>query len=368
MARKKSSRPGVAEVGDLQEDAFLRAILDGLDDDTPRLVYADWLEERGNPWGEFIRCQCLAAQKQTPAGRKKEYTARAGELMAQHRWLPLYFDRTATEVERGFVTRYRLNWEPEPDDATLAPYASDPFFALTAHYVGCYEEPQDFAIPVRLPRLGCLGKLDWSGSWLGCVAEPDGLDPDAPESPMAVLLLSSPHLVGLRELRLLECGLKNRAMLALAGNPALASLRVLAAGGFFDDRAVKALAQSPHLAGLEELDLSRSWMSDRGLRHLCESPHLTYLRRLGLGGVSLTDRGYQTLARAPFAARLKELRVGKGPYQDCREAPGDVGARALAESPHLGQIEALHVELRGLSPDVVQALRGRFGDRVKVRD
>jgi uncharacterized protein (TIGR02996 family) len=39
-------------------DAFLQEILAHPDDDTPRLIYADWLEERGDPRGEFIRVQC----------------------------------------------------------------------------------------------------------------------------------------------------------------------------------------------------------------------------------------------------------------------------------------------------------------------
>ena len=33
------------------EDAFLADIRDHPDDDTPRLIYADWLEERGDPRG-----------------------------------------------------------------------------------------------------------------------------------------------------------------------------------------------------------------------------------------------------------------------------------------------------------------------------
>src|SRR4051812_11131858 len=41
----------------MTHDAFLRAILDAPDDDTPRLVYADWLEERGEALGPFIRVQ-----------------------------------------------------------------------------------------------------------------------------------------------------------------------------------------------------------------------------------------------------------------------------------------------------------------------
>lgn len=42
--------------------ALMQTIIEQPDDDTPRLIYADWLEEQGQqPRGEFIRVQCEAA-------------------------------------------------------------------------------------------------------------------------------------------------------------------------------------------------------------------------------------------------------------------------------------------------------------------
>lgn len=47
-----------------ESDALLDAIFDAPDDDTPRLVYADWLTEHGQPnYAEFIRLQCAAARE-----------------------------------------------------------------------------------------------------------------------------------------------------------------------------------------------------------------------------------------------------------------------------------------------------------------
>ncbi len=40
-----------------ERQAFMQAILEGPEDDFPRLQYADWLDERGDPLGEFIRVQ-----------------------------------------------------------------------------------------------------------------------------------------------------------------------------------------------------------------------------------------------------------------------------------------------------------------------
>lgn len=42
-------------VANEQESAFIQAILAAPDDDIVRLVFADWLEERGDSRGEFLR-------------------------------------------------------------------------------------------------------------------------------------------------------------------------------------------------------------------------------------------------------------------------------------------------------------------------
>jgi uncharacterized protein (TIGR02996 family) len=50
-----------------QHEAFLRAIFDSPEDDTPRLVYADFLQENGEEErAELIRVQCDDAQHERP--------------------------------------------------------------------------------------------------------------------------------------------------------------------------------------------------------------------------------------------------------------------------------------------------------------
>jgi uncharacterized protein (TIGR02996 family) len=39
----------------MSEEAFLGAILAEPGNDLPRLIYADWLEERGDPRAELLR-------------------------------------------------------------------------------------------------------------------------------------------------------------------------------------------------------------------------------------------------------------------------------------------------------------------------
>src|SRR5438067_2420546 len=68
--QKKHHIPLTVEVC-MSEDGFLRAILAQPNDDNVRLVYADWLEEQGDPGSasraEFLR---LTAELGAPVGRK----------------------------------------------------------------------------------------------------------------------------------------------------------------------------------------------------------------------------------------------------------------------------------------------------------
>jgi uncharacterized protein (TIGR02996 family) len=72
-----------------QDDAFLQAIIENPEDDTPRLVYADWLTDQDNPRGEFIRVQCRVARMDGADPIRKMLETSEGELLARHQeqWL-----------------------------------------------------------------------------------------------------------------------------------------------------------------------------------------------------------------------------------------------------------------------------------------
>jgi uncharacterized protein (TIGR02996 family) len=59
-----------------QPAAFLAAIRDDPEDDAPRLVFADWLEERGDCRGEFLRVQCALARLDEEDPCRAELTRR----------------------------------------------------------------------------------------------------------------------------------------------------------------------------------------------------------------------------------------------------------------------------------------------------
>lgn len=103
------------------EEAFIQAICENPDDDAPRLMYADWLEERGDPRGEFIRVQMKIAEKGfysdgTPCAYQRCQELRQQERILlskgnDYRW---FFRRGALGEEckwifrRGFVERVEL--------------------------------------------------------------------------------------------------------------------------------------------------------------------------------------------------------------------------------------------------------------------
>ncbi len=83
-----------------EREAFLNAIYDAPADDLPRLVFADWLDERGEfEWAELIRLQC-----QRPASPQSFLRER--DLLNR-----VYADKHAepgTIFERGFRLQLRL--------------------------------------------------------------------------------------------------------------------------------------------------------------------------------------------------------------------------------------------------------------------
>lgn len=90
--------------------ALLAAIYDDPDDDTARSVYADYLQEKGDPRGEFIALQLADAQHERQAELLEEYTAR---------WLGgMQIKRTGLKWERGFVVAGEaLDTHGDPDPA-----------------------------------------------------------------------------------------------------------------------------------------------------------------------------------------------------------------------------------------------------------
>lgn len=94
------------------DEAFLAAIRADLDNDVPRLVYADWLEEQGNTArAEFIRVECESASTDEAAPRYRDLEDRRHDLLAAHEaeWLGDLADYDEWFFRRGFVDEVRTS-------------------------------------------------------------------------------------------------------------------------------------------------------------------------------------------------------------------------------------------------------------------
>jgi uncharacterized protein (TIGR02996 family) len=265
----------------MTHDAFLQAIIDTPDDDTPRLVYADWLDEHGEPErAEFIRVQVGLARLPEDDPLRQGLAAREEKLLAGNRagWLgPLLWLPLRATFRRGFAEEIELG------AATLLARGETLFRSAPVRGVRLRRGEDWLADLLRSPYLGRLSLLD--------------LYPNAVGDPGVAALAGCTALSGLGQLLLRGC-------------------RVGPAGA-------RALASSPTFANLTELDLAHNALGDDGVRALAASPHLGRLARLSLAHTDVGDAGVAALAASANLRRLERL--------DLRgNAVGRAGAAALA--------------------------------------
>jgi len=220
-------------------DALHAAILAAPDDDTPRLVYADWLQENDRPErAEFIRLQIAMARlmpHELVAWNMRTIEMQASEkaLLAAHgeEWLaPLRakgepFQSTVTHGQfcRGFV---EIVWMP-------------------ATWFRARAEVTFQRIPVRELRVTQTTEAEFGG------------------------LMEYPLLGRLRGLDLSDRRLGDRAAGLLAWSPFTGSLRVLRLRGCgITDSGAHQLTEADFGGSLLELDVSHNPISRAGVAAL----------------------------------------------------------------------------------------------------
>jgi uncharacterized protein (TIGR02996 family) len=272
--------------------ALLDAVKDHPDDDTPRLVLADWLDEQDNPLdaerAAFIREHVAVSR----AGSFKQAAeVRAGRDERARRWLGPVISLGHANFERGLPLMHiagpRLL---KPDAPTLL--ASEEFALV--QFVALVE-----AGGPRMEKMAAIPEF----------RHVPGLSVDPLASlgvHYATKFFGSPYLTGLRQISFRGVDPGAAGMAAFASNPAFARLRKLSlVHNKLVDKAVIALASGVHLLKLEVLDLSDNLIGDVGADALAVSPTLTNLRELNLrDNPRLTDRGKHVL-RDRFSDRVK---------------------------------------------------------------
>jgi uncharacterized protein (TIGR02996 family) len=152
----------------MNPDAFLQTIRDNPDDDGPRLVYADWLEERGDPLGEFIRVQCELARaaREGESPNRKSLRQREEELLSAHRWewlgkltRWLHDDSFVPCFGRGFVERVKIGADILVGDHELIGELCPLMRSMTLYRAAEFWE--GLALCPLLSRLRKLEIADW---------------------------------------------------------------------------------------------------------------------------------------------------------------------------------------------------------------
>jgi uncharacterized protein (TIGR02996 family) len=304
--------------------AFLAAIKEHPEDDTRRLLLADWLGEHGGPAdvarAEFVRLQCRCARLPAADPRRAGLQRREQELLARHReaWLgPLLRRAAGWRFERGLLALRAV--ARRCTGRVMAAVAASEEGAWVCSLRLQYLAAGAAARVAAAPLLAHLTVLELPYNRLG----PRGV----------ATVVSSPHLTRLTRLDLSGTGL--------------------------GDEGAQALAAAPRLARLTALDLALNRIGAGGVAALAASDRLAGLGHLGLFGNDAGDRGAAALAASPVLARLTSLDLR-------RNGIGDAGAWALAASPHLTGLTALRVEDNRIGVEGEAALRQRFGARVRL--
>jgi uncharacterized protein (TIGR02996 family) len=298
--RKKKEKEAVLPSREEMEAAFLRAVLEAPDDDTPRLIYADWLQENGDPErGEFIQVQCQLARPDLEEPRRLLLGERAGELLAKNRqaWLaalPGFLGRMQPEFRRGFVESVTTTVKPFVRHAeklfAAAPVRAAHFLPARPgrrEHAGLFSQVTSLAGCDSLVRLACLELPDY------------GLDAE-----LLGHLVSTPYPRNVRVLNLHGNNLGYQGMRRLADATFLTSLTELDLSETgLGPAAVRILAETPWLVQLTVLDLSYNRFDTAAAQALASSPHLAGLRRLDVPGCDIGPAGRKAL-QGRFGPRL----------------------------------------------------------------
>jgi uncharacterized protein (TIGR02996 family) len=317
----------------MTEDAFLEDIIENPDDDAPRLVFADWLDDNGDPErAEFIRLQCALAGSPDDPGRSR-WLARETELRQKHgkTWAgPVARVADEYHFRRGFVESVRLPVARVVSKAKEL-FARQPLRMVAAHLAPA-ADIKKFA---QLPEARRLAVLNISSSMRAAGFR---------------ALIESPNLAGLLGLAVHDSPIGSAGLKALLDAPLLERLTHLdlSATGIGPDGVVE-LADSPRTRSLVALNLRGLGLTGETLNLLDSSEYLKRVRRLGLWYNHLGDDGLEWFVQTPLFARLRSLDLG---YNRLTAR----GARALAEAPALIGLRSLWLGVDQLGDEGVLAL------------
>jgi uncharacterized protein (TIGR02996 family) len=308
--------------------AFLAEIAASFDDDMPRLIFADWLEEQGDPWAELIRVQCALARLFPAIPQRKALEARERELIRANsaEWLqPLRDD--------GFMNLYfRRGLMNVTLDADRFLAVGEKLFERSPMVSGV--ALTNVAAPVRLSRCRHLRYVQSLKLSLNLPGQ------------RALRVVASEHLSQLAELSLCSIGIHIEDLPGLTNAPAAHSLQSLnLSSNSFADQDYEPISRETAPANLRELKLATCGIRPALLEALIERGWLDRLTTLSLGYNHCGDDGLSRIVGRPDAATLRSLSM---PFNGI----GAEGVAALCGSPYLGSLESLNLRGNELDDDM----------------
>jgi uncharacterized protein (TIGR02996 family) len=282
-----------------EHPGLLAGVIADAEEDAPRLVYADWLDEHGDPdRAAFIRLGCALADKSPADPDYVDLTERRVELLAAMRGrrlgpkLPasVGFDDNISEEREGRANYHR----------------GFPYFVCEPHF--------EDGLPLTDELNHALAFRD---------ALPQ--------------VLETTTLRGLR-----FCGPFSRHLGAILSSPAAGRLSALSVFNYPESGTVEAIASSPAAGSLEWLDLSFLDADDTDA--LCGADGFARLKRLDVSGmVGFSRAALRRLLAADWLGGLRRIEI-----EDVAEDASYTVA-GLVRLPHLHTLEIHALAPEGLT-------------------
>ena len=305
--------------------SFIQAIIDDPHDLSSRLVFADFLEEVGDPRAELVRLQLELADLPRHHPRRRKLRTRELKLVRQFG----YFGEVPSVVHvlgtnGGFV---------------------DAIETTFARFVKLGEEIFEKS-PIRKVVLTGKSKRTLRILDSPCISQLSSItfknnnDDDA----NLLAIVSSDKWMNLEELHLRGEWVSTRVIDAVAGNKTLSNLTALSIDGYhLRSPEFGSLANSPYLTKLESL------LIDGASNAVCElvsrSENFQHLRKLTLRGREITPDGMHLVFSTRIFPNLESLSLNNlffryymGPSDDDFRSPfsGPTGVPNLTELELLG--------------------------------
>lgn len=288
-----------------RERAFLEQILAQPDDDSPRMIFADWLEETGqSDRAEFIRVQIERHSLPKWDRRQLPLLAREAALLRDHEveWkesLPKIPSVTWGKFRRGLIATATFSDVSQLGSRFQDCHETAPLEAISIDWPNTN---YSFDNPAPLPGLKELTLED------APYLEGEEID----------MVAWSPILTGIESLRVGRCNLGDDGIRRLIDSTSLGSLKSLQVPhNGLGNNGLEAIMGAPSLNSLEELDVSEQEsysryeedpvIDENGMLSMIDWPGMNRIRALHFSGNRITTSALHALLQSDSAANLKHL-------------------------------------------------------------